>query len=82
MLKNVDDTKRLLWEEIIKEAQELNVPLQEGEMTVRMFIEQTGFDYRWGREQLEKLVQSDKLKKRFSNLRGHRTAIYSPITSQ
>lgn len=70
--------KNIIWNEIIKDAQELNKPLQDGEMTVKMFIEQTGFSYRWGKEQLEKLVRSGKLKKRFANLNEHRTAIYFP----
>ena len=80
MLKNVDDTKRLIWDEIIKEAQEQSVPLQENEMTVAMFAEQTKLGYRWSREKLESLVREGKLTKRFANLDGHRSAIYCPNT--
>ena len=70
--------KNAIWDEIIKEAQEHSVPLQENEMTVSMFAEQTNLGYRWSRERLEMLVREGKLTKRFANLDGHRSAIYRP----
>ena len=72
--------KNAIWDEIIKEAQEHSVPLQENEMTVSMFAEQTNLGYRWSRERLEMLVREGKLTKRFANLDGHRSAIYRPNT--
>lgn len=72
--------KNAIWDEIIKEAQEHSVPLQENEMTVSMFAEQTNLGYRWSREKLESLVREGKLTKRFANLDGHRSAIYRPNT--
>lgn len=73
------ERKSAIWEEIIKEAQELNVPLSEDEMTVAMFTEQTKLRYRGARERLESLVREGKLTKRYAVLNGHRTAIYRPI---
>jgi hypothetical protein len=70
--------KNVIWEEIIKEAQELNVPLQDGEMTVKMFSDMTKIEYRCARETLEVLVRKGTLNKRYANLDSHRTAIYSP----
>ena len=37
-----------------KRGTRTNVPLQEDEMTVAMFAEQTDLGYRWGREKLDK----------------------------
>ena len=77
---DIEKKKSDIWEEIIKEAQEQSVPLQENEMTVKMFAEQTKLGYRWSREKLESLVREGKLTKRFANLDGHRSAIYCPAT--
>lgn len=71
--------KNEIWDEIIKEVQELNVPLQDGEMTCSMFAEQAGLGGRWAREKLEKLVRKGILKKRYATLGGHRTSIYFPV---
>jgi DNA-binding Lrp family transcriptional regulator len=78
MNNDMDKRKSAIWEEIIKEAQEMNVPLQDGEMTSAMFAEQAGLGERWAREKLEKLVRKGVLKKRYATLGGHRTSIYFP----
>jgi hypothetical protein len=79
MNNDMDKRKSAIWEEIIKDAQELNTPLQDGEMTIQMFCDQGSMKYRWGREKLEMLVKKGKLKKRYATLSGHRTAIYFPV---
>lgn len=75
---NIDYDK--FWDEITKEAQEMTVPLRDGEMTITMFVEKTGLKNRPARERLESLVKAGKLSKRFANIDGHRTAIYFPNT--
>jgi hypothetical protein len=82
MLMDIEKKKSDIWDEIIKEAQEQSVPLQENEMTVSMFSEKAKIGYRWSRERLETLVREGKLTKRYANLDGHRTAIYRPATSE
>lgn len=79
MLMDIEKKKSAIWDEIIKEAQEHSVPLQEDEMTVAIFSEQSRLGYRWSREKLEQLVKDGIVTKRYANLDGHRTAIYCPL---
>ena len=82
---NIDEKKKsVIWEEIIQEAQEMFLPLQEDEMTVNMFRDSTfpKLEYRTAREHLEMKVKSGILTKRFAIVDGHRTAIYCPASPE
>ena len=82
---SIDTTKeqRLkIWEELISVGQQRVLPIQEGEMTIQMFAEKSGYSATSASRILRLLVEEGKFTKRDCIMNGKKVQVFSPITGQ